>query len=432
MSVVLNPKSAAPSAPQNLFRTQSLQARFAVLDQPLQLRAPGLERGALLLLGICLVGAGLLAAQPYSEKMTVQGFADHGAGHVRVRAPMNAIVERIAVKEGQQVEQGAVLLQLGSDAIAVGGRSRGAEQSRALAQETRALVERKALINDRDALRRRTLEDQRARLLNRGRVLKRTLDNAQAQLELAEDRARRFSRLAATGALAASDVRTQRQRALTAERALLDAQQMLADHELALQQVSADEQEQRQRHSEALTDWSGAAAQLQQRRATSAVASRQVLTAAVAGSVSAITTRVGARLRANQHVLSLLSGPREQAQVSLLVPSAARGAIAPGQTVRLRYAGYPHEKYGMPEGRIVRISRAPVRGDTLEQPVTASTLVYLAQVAVSAARGSETPDRTFDPLQVAPGMGLQADILVRSDPIWRRLLEPLLRLQQRA
>ena len=44
------------------------------------------------------------------------------------------------------------------------------------------------------------------------------------------------------------------------------------------------------------------------------------------------------------------------------VPSAAAGAVAPGQTVRLIAVDYPHESYGSVEARVEQVSAAAISG----------------------------------------------------------------------
>ena len=431
-----NPAAPVQTAPvasaPGLFREQALAARHRILEHPLRLRAPGLQRAALLLVLVCLLGAGLLAIQPYSEKVTVQGYAGTGAGHVRVRAADSAVVESIAVTEGQWVEAGDVLLRLNSDAVAPGGRSRGAVAQRALVQEADALAQQRLLLDSGHRLGLQRLQTERLALEQRGELLQQALVVAERHAALAQRQAEQLTRLVRSGAVAVAVADQQQQEALASTQNLIAAQRAQADNQQAQALLRERRRALRQEHRQATAEWSADSARLQQRQAAQSVASVRLMTATAAGFVSALNVQVGERLRASQHVLSLLQRPAPDAAVSLLVPSRARGAVAEGQLVRLRYAGYPYEKFGMPQGRIARISRAPVRGRDLEYPLAAGSWVYLAEVAVPGYESPRHSDWTFQPLQVAPGMGLEADIVVRSDPLWERVLEPLARLWHRA
>lgn len=417
-------------AAQPLFRAQALAARYQILEQPLGLRAPGLHRAALALLLSSLAGASLLLPQPYSEKVTVQGFAG-GAGHVRVRTQAGAVVTRVAVVEDQWVEAGAVLLELKSDQVAPQGESRGVAEQRALDQETQALAQQRKLLEAHHWQRQSSLQSRLQASRARGDLLRQALKLAREQQELVRSGARRYADLAAAGAVAVNEVQLQQRQVLASNKQLLTAQRDLAIHEQDLAQQRAELQEARRQHQQALAQWAADQARLQQRQAAHSVASARLLTAPAAGFVSALSIQVGTRLRSNQHVLSLLRQPARNTSVVLLVPSRARGGVAKGQSVRLRYAGYPFEKYGMPVGRIDHISRAPVRGAELDYPLAVNSWVYLARVMVPEQSMPALEPWIFEPAQVAPGMELEADILVRSAPLWQRLAAPLSRLWQR-
>ncbi|MFK7913902.1 MAG: HlyD family secretion protein [Pseudomonadales bacterium] len=425
------PANPANTAEQGLFRSQALAARHRVLQQPLALRARGLHQIALALLLSSLLGASLLLVQPYSEKVTVPGYAGAAAGQVRVRAVANAVVARIAVVEGQWVDAGAVLLELESDVVAPGGERRGLAEQRALGNEAQALEQQRALLEHGHRLRRRHLQAQRQSLQARKHLQQQSLALAEQRLELTQTRAQQYAQLARSGVLATSEAQLQREQVLISSQQLLAAQRLYAQQQQDLVRQGERLQEQDQQHQEALAQWTADKARLQQRRALGSVASAQLLIAPAAGYVSALNTHEGARLRPNQHVLSLLKGPADDAAVALLVPSRARGGIATGQTVRLRYAGYPYEKYGMPRGRIVQISQAPVLGTDLEYPLAPASWVYLARVVVPEQTSPAAAPWTFQPRLVAPGMQLEADILLRSELLWQRLAAPLARLWQR-
>lgn len=414
-----------------LFRAEALAARHRILEQPLSLRAPGLHRLALALLLSSLVGTGLLLPQPYSEKVTVQGFAG-GTGHVRVRAQASGVVARIAVVEGQWVEAGAVLLELKSDQVAPQGEGRGAAEQRALAEESQALAQQLSLLEAQHRRRQDILRTRLQYAQAHGELLQRSLELAQAQQLLVRNRAERYAELAAAGAVAASALQRQQEQALAGTGQLLAAQRSLVEHEQALAQQRSELQEAGLGHQQALAQWAADKARLEQRRAARSVASAHLLTAPAAGFVSALGIQVGTRLQSSQHVLSLLREPDKDATVALLVPSTARGAVAEGQSVRLRYAGYPYEKYGMPTGRIEHISRAPVRGSELDYPLAANSWVYLARVLVPDQVSPALASWTFEPRQVAPGMELEADIQVRNERLWQRLAAPLSRLWLRS
>lgn len=100
------------------------------------------------------------------------------------------------------------------------------------------------------------------------------------------------------------------------------------------------------------------------------------VTAPQAGRISALTLHPGQAVQAGQTVLSLVPGGQDEAetealanaqpsssaqlQAQLWAPSRTAGFVKPGQTVWLRYAAYPYQKFGMAEGVVLAVSDSPL------------------------------------------------------------------------
>lgn len=422
--------SAPTPAPQALFRASALQARTRIHDRPLRLRAPALHLLALLLLVATLTGGVWIARQPYTEKLNVTGFAQRAQGRTLVRAPVAAVVAEVAVSEGSQVAPGAVLLRLSTDVTLADGRSNAASRLKALEEEERALAQSLDLSRQRHAHAQQQLDEKDRELLALRGHLQRELRAARAQRDLDRRQLADVEALLAQGAIAAAErLRFQRQ-LLVSERLVLAAVRSLTEHDSERRQHQANRHSLEQTYAQSVADLQAASARLQQRRIDAQMSGERLVRAPVAGVVSGLHVRKGQRLQPGQQLLNLLA-PGSAANVVLLLPSDAMGAVAVGQTVRVRYAGYPYAKYGMPEGRITRFSETPVRGADLEYPVNPGASLYVAQVQVTADTDAIAAER-FDPAAVAPGMQLEADVLVRSDPIWRRAMEPFIRFWHKA
>ncbi|MGI9325536.1 MAG: HlyD family secretion protein [Pseudomonadales bacterium] len=420
------PVPEAPAKHPRLFRPEALLARNQIVDAPLRLRAPSLHVAALLLLAVALVGGGLLARQPYTEKLTVSGFAQRAAGHVAVRAPVAAVVDDVAVSEGDWVDSGSALVSLNTDLKLVDGRSAAVARMQALAAEQQALEHSVSLAQQRRQRALSRIDSALANGLQRRSHLRQEHHTNRAQWRLDQQQLKDIELLAAKGAVAQTE-RAQYQRLLlSSERVLHGSARAIAEHDASQKQLRLDQTLLEQEHAESSAQIRAALARLEQRRIDLQMTADQRLGAPVGGIVSGLNVRPGQRLQAGQLVLHLLD-KESQAGVVLLLPSEAMGSIAVGQRVRLRYAGYPYQKFGMPMGRIERISHTPIRGADLELPVNPSISVYQAQVRVlHSAKSQGKP--SFALASVAPGMQVEADVWVRSDPVWRRALEPLLDL----
>ena len=231
------------------------------------------------------------------------------------------------------------------------------------------------------------------------------------------------------GALARNERSTSRRLLLSSQRALHSSARALAEHDARQKQLGFDRALLAQEQAESKAQLKAALARLDQRHLELQMSSAQHVGAPVGGFVSGVNARLGQRLQPGQTVLNLLQ-QQDHANVLLLLPSQAMGSVAVGQSVRLRYAGYPYQKFGSPLGRVERVSKTPVRGVDLDLPLNPQALVYPVNVRVLPATEPHA-GASFEPKNVVPGMQIEADVLVRRERLWRWLLQPLLKLWAR-
>ncbi|KPF67324.1 hypothetical protein IP84_13245, partial [beta proteobacterium AAP99] len=119
-------------------------------------------------------------------------------------------------------------------------------------------------------------------------------------------------------------------------------------------------------------------------------------------------------------------------QAHFYIPTRAAGFVAPGQTVRLRYAAFPYQKFGQHQGTVLAIDRAPTAPSQLP-PAIAAALASTASGATPEARYRVTVALTEQhiltygqPQALKPGMLVEADIVQRESKIYRHILDPLL------
>jgi membrane fusion protein len=87
------------------------------------------------------------------------------------------------------------------------------------------------------------------------------------------------------------------------------------------------------------------------------------VTAPQSGHVTAQTQTAGQSVQMGQKLVSL--DPATQAggaelEAQLFAPARKAGFVKPGQTVWLRYAAYPYQKFGMAQGTVVQVSDSPL------------------------------------------------------------------------
>ncbi|TNJ35532.1 HlyD family secretion protein [Arenimonas terrae] len=399
-----------------LFRTEALQARRhswlgeVVLDQPVSARA--------LAVGVLLACAGvvwLLACGDYTRRTRVVGQLVPTQGLATVVAPVSGVVADLPVQEGQRLLPGDVLAQL-----VVPGATRDVGNTRDSVE--RSLLARREGARSGYRAQRERLRAQADGLQAQAALVGSELGQIEAELVtrrqqqgLAEQALQKFRRLHAQRYVTDLQLQQQENQTLDLQAAVqaLQRQRAAAGQRRAQLQQALREVPQELAASEAaeLRELSA----LEQERIELRARGEAVVTAPIAGAVGVLFVHAGQAVQAGQPLLALLPAS-SQLEAHLAVPGAAIGFIAPGDEVRLRYAAYPHQKFGQHRGRVARISRnALAAGEGGGEP-TYRVVVALERQSVRAA-GTERPLR--------PGLVLEADILGERRRLWEWLVEPL-------
>jgi membrane fusion protein len=195
-------------------------------------------------------------------------------------------------------------------------------------------------------------------------------------------------------------------RSQTLERTKLDSARELADvdaeAELIRNQVSISNVQLQRAHADA--DHESAEQQAH---------SRSQVLAPATGTITALTSELGESINAGGSLANIV--PKGSAlQAHLIVPSHAIGFLAAGQSVWLRIAAFPYQKFGYLKGSISQVEQSPIA----EQVSGASpNTEQVYRITVDLAQQSVTAFGKRH--QLRPGMQLDADIRQEQ----RRLIE---------
>jgi membrane fusion protein len=115
---------------------------------------------------------------------------------------------------------------------------------------------------------------------------------------------------------------------------------------------------------------------------------------------------------------------------SIGFPSRTAGFLQAGQTVYLRYAAYPYQKFGLHTGRITAVSDTPFAANELP-PNLASQLMAQNQsnealYRINVQLDAQSITSYGDAIQLKPGLTLEADVLQERRKVWEWALEPML------
>lgn len=370
-----------------------------------------------------------LCLAEYTRRTTVGGVLAPDRGVIRLMAPQPGTVLESHVVEGQTVQRGDVLFVLDIGQASELGDTQSAVADSLTARE-RSL---KASARQQQAL----LDAQRSGIAGQRRDLQRELGQIDAETELqaqrlalAQQALERAESLRAENFYSAAQVQTRREELLAVQAAQqsLSRQRMAKQRELAA--LDAQERElpllSQARQGEIERDL----AEVAQASAENASRRRAVVRAPEAGMVGAVTAQVGQRVPTSVALASLIPGDA-RLQAQLYAPSSAVGFIRPDQVVRLRYQAFPYQKFGHHSGHVVQVSRTPLQpselaGLALTLPGAANSAPSEPLYRITVALDAQAVQAYGQAQPLAPGMQLDADVLLDRRKLIEWIFEPLI------
>jgi membrane fusion protein len=152
------------------------------------------------------------------------------------------------------------------------------------------------------------------------------------------------------------------------------------------------------------------------------------------GAISSLSLHAGQNVQAGQTLVTLVPrtslGTPSPLEAHLYAPSRTVGFVEPGQSVWLRYAAYPYQKFGMAHARIVSVSRTPINPQDLPaghaQPMLQAARSHEPLYRITATLASQVIQTYGADHNLRPGMALDADVIQDRRAVWEWLLDPLL------
>jgi membrane fusion protein len=142
------------------------------------------------------------------------------------------------------------------------------------------------------------------------------------------------------------------------------------------------------------------------------------------GIVERVIATLGQTVAAATPLMQMQSGSRTLV-ADVYVPTRAAGFLKPGQSMRLAVDAFPFERFGHIDATIVDISRSVLSPGDPGAPMQVKEPAFRVRAALAAqdvkAYGSTYPLRS--------GLAAQADIALDTRPLYRWIVEPILRLR---
>lgn len=427
-----------PGPTSTLFRPEVLTARQAQWLGSIRLGRP-LSFSVVTVTALSMAAA-LIAFAGWGDvtrKVTVHGLLLPEGGLINVAAQQAGVIADVFVQEGDLVQAGQPLLRLRSERITAAGDT-ALLTAQALATRRTTLEVERRLTEQNLRQRLDSLMQRQQSLQGEERQALAELDTHQLRLQLGKKSLERQQQLAYDGFVAAAQVQQRQEELLDLQLRARNAERSLQALQRDLQTVRADRQTLEMQTQTALAQLDRSLATLDQEAMEADGRNGLTLTAPQGGRISAITLGPGQYVQVAQTLVSLIptASSTESAtnaaelQAQLFAPSRTAGFVQPGQTVWLRYAAYPYQKFGMGQGEVMTVSRSPIapqdfpngQGQTLVVAAQANEPMY--RITVRLRR--QTVNIYGKPTRLAAGMSLSAEVRQDSRKVWEWLLEPAL------
>ncbi len=358
----------------------------------------------------------------YTRKARVSGYLVPDRGVIRLVPPQAATVVERHVTEGQVVRRGDVLFVLSMERATLRGDANTAVQASLAARERslkQSTEQQQRLQQSQTAALQRQIADMREELAQIGAEA-----SLQAQrLTLAQQAQARLESLRQDNFVSSAQVQTKAEEVLGLRAQLQSLERQRAVQQREIGRLEAELRELPLRMQAEQGELERDLAVVAQRSAETEAQSRLVIRAPEDGVVTAVVAERGQPATPGVALASLVPADA-RLQAHLYAPSSAVGFVRADQPVQLRYQAYPYQKFGHQAGQVLQVSRTPLQAAELAGLSLPPSDEPLYRITVALDRQSVQAYGQAQPL--APGMQLDADVMLDRRRLIEWIFEPLL------
>ena len=414
-----------------LFRQEAINHQSQRLTGAITLTQPmSIKLTVTLLVAITASIILFLLNAEYSRKETVRGFLMPNKGVIKSFAPRGGTIEKLWVKEGDNVEEGAALVTLVIHQTNADGQSLGSQLIGRVEQQLDLVnsqisqhkqLERTELIN---------LTSHEKAIAKEQTALSIQATLAQDKLALLQSQQENLNLLNKNGYASTFEAQRYQQAILDAQQDNQQIQRLLVQAENQVAQINHVRRNIPHQYTLQVNTLLRQKAELENQLAQYKNQHRYTVTASHAGTVTGIQVLQGETLSSSKsHATPLLhilpAGSELIAEI--LLPTRSAGFITLGQETRLRFDAFPYQRFGFIKSEITRVDRALISPNEISLPIQLQEPVYRLQASLNQqqvnAYGKAFPLKS--------GMLLQADIMLEKRSLVEWLLEPIYSLKGR-
>lgn len=153
-----------------------------------------------------------------------------------------------------------------------------------------------------------------------------------------------------------------------------------------------------------------------------------LITAPSAGSISSLSVTPGQMVNAGDSLVQLVPGNNEVFFLVAWLPDESRPFVTLGETINIRYAAFPSEKYGQFPGKIISIADAPSTAQEMKEYLSAprNSSGTVTGSYFKAIIGLNSASVTWHQQHLALTSGMQAEstLFLEQRPLYQWMLSP--------
>lgn len=367
-----------------------------------------------------------------TRKSETSGVLLPSEGLIRVRPTQPGVVKQVRIKEGQKVKAGDVLFILSNERHIGTNQSAESMVSALLQSQHDSYGDEVFQASQQSRQRMLAAKKKAAALLEEDSRLNSQIVLQRARVALVTQAFQRFKDLHATNYISAAQLEEK-------EGELLDQRQRLADLErlkgVNQRDYASAEAEYHDLKYQAQRDESALkrnALAIQQNLAESEARREVQIVAPTTGTVTAIVVEVGKPVSADSTLTSMLPA-NFKLEAEIYAPSRSVGFIKPGMKVLLRYQAYPYQKFGQYEAVVHEVAGTSM----LPQELTLLGVTAVSNPAseplyrIRLKLKQQSVIAYGKPVNLKPGMLLDASIILEHRRLYEWVLEPLFSISGR-
>jgi membrane fusion protein len=363
-----------------------------------------------------------VATVEYSPVHRIASFVDARSGLVRLKAPIDGRVSRIAVNDGAMVKKGDLLAVIGSERLREEGGGERAAVRKSVDAEKAMIGREIEAARQETAMNRLMLERRLHGLRAERETLRADLRSGERLLVSLTAQSDHVASAAAEGYLPRQQAAQKRDEVSAQESRLASAKGALARVERDIETSEAERQLIEARLAGVIENRQRSSGELNRLTVQSEMDAEQVIRAPQDGRVSFASLADGQSVEAGQPLFTLAPA-NDSLVVKLLVAPAAVASVRPGVDIKLIFRAYPQERFGLFAARVDSVNEIPSLPGEVPQISASAEPMFVA----TATLPGELRSPSGQVLPLKPGMLADALVPIERRTVLEWLLEPILR-----